>query len=96
MNEVIQSSGDIRRILAQTMLEIRSGDISVEKGLAIAQLSKEITSSLQIEVNVAKVRVAMLAAGQNMGKLTKLGRLIIDDEEGTLVLDGRTKPCPES
>lgn len=80
MNEGIQSSGDIRRFLAQTMLDIRTGAVSVEKGLAIATLSKEITASLQAEVNVAKVRVAMLQGGRNMGQLTQLGRLEIGQD----------------
>ncbi len=92
MSEIIQSSGDIRRFLAQTMMDIRTGAVSVEKGLAIAAMSKEITASLQAEVNVAKVRVSMLQAGKNMGELTRLGRLVIGDDEGTPILDARTAP----
>ncbi|MBZ4251808.1 hypothetical protein LAJ57_12920, partial [Streptococcus pneumoniae] len=58
LNEVVTTSGDLRRVLAQTMVEIKNGQLSVDRGLAIASLSKEITASLQAEVNVAKVRVA--------------------------------------
>lgn len=92
MNETIQSSGDIRRFLAQTMVDIRTGAVSVDKGLAIAAMSKEITASLQAEVNVAKVRVSMLQAGKNMGELTRLGRLVIGDDGGTPMLNGITAP----
>ena len=79
MNEVIRTSGDIRRLLAQTMVDVKSGELDVNKGMAIAALSKEITASLQAEVNVAKVRVAMLNSGQSIGNLTHLGKMIIED-----------------
>lgn len=89
LNEVLRTSGDIRRFLAQTMTEIRSGDLSIDKGMAIAALSKEITSNMQTEVNVAKVRVQMLATGRNMGDVTQMGRLVIEDEGGTPMLSGK-------
>jgi len=79
VNEIIRTSGDLRRILAQTMVEIKSGELSVEKGMCVAALSKEITSSLQVEVNVAKVRVAMLQGGHDIGRLTHMGKMIIED-----------------
>ena len=33
LKEVIRTSGDVRRVLAQTMVDIRTGDIPVETGL---------------------------------------------------------------
>ena len=56
LNEVIRTSGDVRRCLAQTMSDLRAGTIPVATALAIAANAKEITASLQVEVNVAKVR----------------------------------------
>lgn len=79
MNEVIRTSGDVRRLLAQTMVEIKSGALTVDRGLAVAALSKELTASLQVEVNVAKVRMSSLDAGKAIGELTHLGKLLIDD-----------------
>ena len=79
LNEVIRTSGDLRRLLAQTMVEIKSGELDIGRGMAIAALSKEITASLQAEVNVAKVRASMLNAGHNLGTLTHLGKLLIED-----------------
>ena len=87
LNEIVTTSGDIRRLLADTMVEIKNGTLPVERGLAVATLSKSITDSMQAEVNVAKVRIAMLAAGKNMGEITTMGRLIIDGGEPT-ALDG--------
>ena len=89
LNEVLRTSGDIRRFLAQTMSEIRSGDLSIDKGMTIAALSKEITANMQTEVNVAKVRVQMLATGENMGDVTQMGKLVIEDEGSTPMLSGK-------
>lgn len=90
LNEIITTSGDIRRLIAQTMVEVKNGSLSVDRGLAIASLAKEITGSLQAEVNVAKVRVTMLATGRNMGELTNLGKMIISDDAPT-VLSGASE-----
>lgn len=80
LNEVIRTSGDVRRLLAQSMSEIRSGDMPVAQGMAIAALSKELTASLQVEVNVARVRMATLDAGKTMGEVSHLGKLLIGDD----------------
>lgn len=88
LNEIMNTSGDIRRLLADTMLQVKNGTLPVERALAVAAISKELTASMQAEVNVAKVRVAMLTAGKSMGEITTMGRLIIGD--GTVTtLDGR-------
>ena len=88
VKEVIRTAGDIRRTLAQTMIDVRTGDMSTDKGMCIAALSKEITASLQVEVNVAKIRIQLGESGAELGKLTSLGRLIIQDEGSTPTLSG--------
>lgn len=88
IKEVIRTAGDVRRTLAQTMVDIRTGDLSVDKGMCVAALAKEITASIQSEVNAAKVQAAMLAEGRNMGNLTQLGRLVIEDAGAVPTLSG--------
>lgn len=80
LNEIIRSTGDIRRVLGQTMIEIKTGELEVSRGQCIAALAKELTASLQVEINVAKVRVAMLQAGHDIGSLTQIGKMIIEDD----------------
>lgn len=89
LKEVIETTGDVRRTLAQTMVDVRTGAISVDKALAVAALSKALTDSIQSEVNVAKVRVSMLQGGNNIGKLTELGRMTIDDHGSVPTLSGQ-------
>ena len=80
MNEVINTAGDLRRLMAQTMADIRSGDVSVDKATCIAALAKEINSSLLAECKVAKVRMDILATGKTMGEVTHLGKMLIGDD----------------
>lgn len=88
IKEIIRTSGDVRRTLAQTMVDIRSGDMSVDKGMAVAALAKEITASIQAEVNVAKVKATMLNEGRDIGTITTLGKMIIEDAGSVPTLSG--------
>ncbi len=88
IKEVIRTAGDVRRTLAQTMVDVRTGELSVDKGMCVAALAKEITSSIQAEVNAAKVQATMLNEGKNMGKLRELGKLVIEDAGSVPTLSG--------
>lgn len=89
LTEIIRTSGDIRRLLAQTMVGVGNGSMAVDRGLALAALSKAITESMQTEVNIAKVRVAMLQGGHKLAELTELGRLVIEDQGSVPTLSGQ-------
>jgi hypothetical protein len=88
INEVIRTSGDLRRTLAQSISDIRSGKMEVSKAMAVAALAKEITSGMQVEVNVAKTRLSVMAAGADLGKITTLGQLVIEDAGSVPTLSG--------
>lgn len=91
IKEIIRTSGDVRRTLAQTISDIRSGDMSVEKGMCVAALAKEITSSIQAEVNVAKIKSSMLREGRDIGNMTHLGKMVIEDSGTVPTLNGITE-----
>ena len=88
MNEVLRTSGDIRRFLANAMTEVRSGDLELGKAQTIAVLAKEITASMNAEVAVAKVRAGMLSIGKDMGEVQAMGKLVIEDEGSVPTLKG--------
>jgi hypothetical protein len=78
MTETIRTSGDLRRFLAQTMLDVRSGAVSIDKADKIANLAKEVTSSLQSEVNAAKTSMLLRKEGMSTMHVAHLGQMIID------------------
>lgn len=80
LNEVIRTTGDVRRNLAQAMSEIRAGEMPVQKAMALAALAKEITASMQTEVNIAKAKISLGDSGKNLGEITHLGKMLIQDE----------------
>lgn len=88
MNEIIRTSGDVRRLLAQSMQEIRSGQMDTSKGQVIAALAKELTASMQAEVNVAKLNAQLLKDGASLTRISHMGKLLIGDE-ATPTLDGK-------
>jgi hypothetical protein len=87
INEVIRTSGDIRRLIAESMQEVRAGRMDVGKAQAIAVLAKELTASMQVEVNVAKVNMQLREAGMGQQKVSHMGKLLIGDES-TPTLNG--------
>ena len=91
IEEVIRTSGDLRRVLAQSITDIRSGKMSTTEASSVASLAKEITSSMQVEVNVAKARIAVLNAGADLGKITSLGQLVIEDTGSVPTLSGASE-----
>ena len=88
MNEVIRTSGDIRRLIAESMQEVRAGKMDTGKAQAIAALAKELTSSMQAEVNVAKVNMLLRKEGMSTAKISHMGKMLIGDD-ATPTLDGR-------
>ena len=88
INEVIRTTGDVRRTLAQSITDIRTGALDVSTGMAIAALAKELTATLQVEVNVAKTQLAIQASGADMGAITTMGRLVIEDAGSVPTLSG--------
>ena len=88
LNEIIRTSGDVRRLIAETMQGVRSGDIDSTKGQTIASLAKELTASMQVEVNVAKLNAQLLKEGSGIAKISHMGKLLIGDDS-IATLDGK-------
>jgi len=91
VKEIIRTTGDVRRTLAQTMADIRSKDISASDAMAVAAQAKEITNLIQAEVNVMKAKLAMLNAGHDMGRLTQIGQMVIEDAGSVPTLSGASE-----
>lgn len=78
MNEV-QTQGDLRRIVANSLLALARKEISATDVEAMAKGMDSISNSLSAEVKVAKTRIELRQAGEDMGRVTHLGRMLIGD-----------------
>lgn len=72
----IESFGDARRVILETILDLRSGKISVERSMAIAENLKVLNDSIQTEVNVAKVAIMAKEKGETEPKLKMLQKVL--------------------
>jgi hypothetical protein len=61
------------------MVAVRKGEITVASATCMAGLSKEITASMQVEVNVAKVRAQLLDSGRGIEPLVRMGALLVGE-----------------
>lgn len=75
----MQTTGDIRRLLADTLADLKSGDLSVDRGMAIAAVGKVMNDSLATEIKLHQVNNTLLESGRKMAELTHLGRAVIAD-----------------
>ncbi len=87
INEIISTSGDVRRLIAESMQAVRNGTMDTGKAQAIAALAKELTSSMQAEVNVAKVNMLLRKEGMAFQNIRHMGKMLIGDDS-TPTLDG--------
>lgn len=80
VREVIRTTGDLRRNLGDILVAVTRGDIDVSKAQAAAMVAKEINSSLLVEINAAKVNIALSNAGKSIGEISHMGKMIIGDD----------------
>ncbi|MDT9046434.1 hypothetical protein RSW36_25120 [Escherichia coli] len=68
------TTGDARRMIMQTIMDLRSGSMPTDRGLAIAANMKVLNDSMTAEVNAAKLAIQASEKGQDFGKLVQMGQ----------------------
>lgn len=75
--EKVETFGDVRRLILQTVMQIRDGALDVSQGLAIAANMKVLNDNIQCEINAAKLCLLAEERGHNFGKVVTMGRRLI-------------------
>ena len=81
----VETFGDVRQLLLQTVMQIRDGDMEVSKGMAIAANLKVLNDNIQCEINAAKLALLTEGRAHQFGRVVQMGRKLIgnsDDLEG--------------
>jgi len=73
--------GDQRRMILDTIMELRNGTMDVGRGMAIAANMKVLNDSVQVEINAAKMSIAARQAGHDFGKIVDMGRKLLGNDE---------------
>lgn len=69
--------GDQRRMILDTIMELRRGDMDVNRGMAIAANMKVLNDSVQVEINTVKMSIAARQAGHDFGRIVGMGQKMI-------------------
>jgi hypothetical protein len=80
----ISTYGDARRMVLQTMIQLRDGEIEINRGMAIAANMKVLNDNLQAEINAAKLSLLAHEKGHDFGKICAMGHRLIADDNQTL------------
>lgn len=75
----IDSFGDARKFILQTMIQLRDGNIPVATGMAIAANMKVLNDNIQAEINAAKLSLLAQEKGHEFGKVVSMGKRLIGD-----------------
>lgn len=77
----IATFGDARRMILDTICELRDGSMDVGRGMAIAANMKVLNDSIQVEINAAKMTIQAQQAGHNFGRIVGMGQKAIGNSE---------------
>lgn len=69
--------GDQRRMILDTIMELRAGTMDVNRGMAIAANMKVLNDSVQVEINTAKMALIARQAGHDFGRIVGMGQKMI-------------------
>jgi hypothetical protein len=76
----IENFGDVRQFLLETAISLRDGEMPVSTGMAIAANIKVMNDNIQSEINAAKLAITTQGTTHEFGRVVKLGRQLISDD----------------
>ena len=72
--------GDQRRMILDTIMELRSGVMDVGRGMSIAANMKVLNDSVQVEINAVKMSIIARQAGHDFGEIVNMGRKLLGND----------------
>ena len=73
----IATTGDARRMILDTIMELRRGDMPAATGMAIAANMKVLNDSIQTEINAAKLSLVTEGRAHDFGQVVQMGQRLI-------------------
>ena len=77
----IATFGDARRMILDTIVELRNGTMETGRGMAIAANMKVLNDNIQVEINQAKMVIQAQQAGHNFGRMVGMGQKVLGNDE---------------
>jgi hypothetical protein len=73
----ISTTGDARRMILDTIMELRRGEMPAATGMAIAANMKVLNDSIQVEINAAKLCLQTEGRAHEFGRVVQMGQTLI-------------------
>jgi hypothetical protein len=74
--------GDARRIIIETIVQLRTGTMNATTGMAIAANMKVLNDNVQTEINAAKLAMATEGRAHSFGRVVGMGQRLIGNSSG--------------
>ena len=78
--ESVTTQGDLRRIVANSLLALARKEISATDVQAMGKGLESINNSLLAEIKVAKMATELRTQGGELGKVVELGNLVVGNK----------------
>lgn len=77
--QTVETFGDVRRLILETVLQLRDGKMDVSRGMAIAANIKVLNDNIQAEINAAKLSIVTEGRAHQFGQVVSMGRRLIGE-----------------
>lgn len=71
------TTGEARSMILQTIMDLRSGKMATDRGMAIAANMKVLNDSISAEIDAAKMAFMTKNEAHNFGKIVPMGQRLI-------------------
>jgi hypothetical protein len=72
--------GDARRMILDTIRDLRNGHMDASHGMAIAANMKVLNDNVQVEINAAKMALATEGKAHQFGRVVGMGQRLIGND----------------
>jgi len=78
----LMTFGDARRIIIDTIVQLRNGTMPATTGMAIAANMKVLNDNVQTEINAAKLALQTEGRAHSFGRVVGMGQRLIGNSAG--------------
>ena len=78
----LMTFGDARRIIIDTIVQLRTGTMNATTGMAIAANMKVLNDNVQTEINAAKLALQTEGKAHSFGRVVGMGQRLIGNSAG--------------
>lgn len=76
----LMTFGDVRRMIVDTIVELREEKMPASTGMAIAANMKTLNDNIQVEINAAKLALLTEGRAHNFGRVVGMGQRLIGND----------------